>query len=122
MSPVGAIFVPFPPKTGTKLLHPHAPQSLNGSGGCPEDLNAFRFFFEIHTHAYILTLNKIKRSFGVLLQSAWTQVDKNFPPVSRGTKSVAHDITFRTLKSCSNKTQDFDDIRRDAMNWLKNIG
>ena len=34
MSPLGAIFVPFPPKTGTKLLHPPPPpQSLNGSGG-----------------------------------------------------------------------------------------
>ena len=32
MSPVGAIFVPFPPKTGTKLLQPPpTPQSLNGS-------------------------------------------------------------------------------------------
>ena len=32
MSPVGAIFAPFPPKTGTKLLHPRpTPQSLNGS-------------------------------------------------------------------------------------------
>ena len=30
MSPVGATFVPFPPKTGTKLLHPRPPQSLNG--------------------------------------------------------------------------------------------
>ena len=25
MSPVGAIFVPFPPKTGTNLLHPRPP-------------------------------------------------------------------------------------------------
>ena len=33
MSPGGAIFVPFPPKTGTNLLHPRSPQSLNGSGG-----------------------------------------------------------------------------------------
>ena len=31
MSPVGSIFVPFPPKTGTNLLHPRPPQSLNGS-------------------------------------------------------------------------------------------
>ena len=32
MSPVGAIFVPFPLKTGTKLLHPlPPPQSLNRS-------------------------------------------------------------------------------------------
>ena len=32
MSPVGAIFVPSPPKTGTNLLHPRPPpQSLNGS-------------------------------------------------------------------------------------------
>ena len=31
MSPVGAIFVPFPPKTGKKLLHPRPPQSWNGS-------------------------------------------------------------------------------------------
>ena len=31
MSPVGAIFVPFPPKTGKKLLYPRPPQSLNGS-------------------------------------------------------------------------------------------
>ena len=32
MSPVGAVFVPFPPKTGIKLLHPPPPpQSLNGS-------------------------------------------------------------------------------------------
>ena len=30
MSPVGAIFVLFPPKTGTYLLHPPPPQSLNG--------------------------------------------------------------------------------------------
>ena len=29
MSPVGAIFVPFPPKTGTNVLHPLSPQSLN---------------------------------------------------------------------------------------------
>ena len=28
-SPVGAIFVPFPPKTGTNLGHPRPPQSLN---------------------------------------------------------------------------------------------
>ena len=28
MSPVGAIFVPFPPKTGTNMIHP-PPQSLN---------------------------------------------------------------------------------------------
>ena len=25
MSPVGAIFVPFPPRTGTKMLHPRPP-------------------------------------------------------------------------------------------------
>ena len=25
MSPVGAIFVPFPPKTGTNMLHPRPP-------------------------------------------------------------------------------------------------
>ena len=25
MFPVGAIFVPFPPKTGTKMLHPRPP-------------------------------------------------------------------------------------------------
>ena len=31
MSPVGAIFVPFSLKTGTNLLHPLSPQSLNGS-------------------------------------------------------------------------------------------
>ena len=31
MSPVGAIFVRFPPKTGTNLLHPRPHQSLNGS-------------------------------------------------------------------------------------------
>ena len=31
MSPVGAVFVPFPPKTGTSFLHPRSPQSLNGS-------------------------------------------------------------------------------------------
>ena len=31
MSPVGAIFVPSPLKTGTNLLHPLPPQSLNGS-------------------------------------------------------------------------------------------
>ena len=32
---VGAIFVPFPPKTGTNLLHPRLPpQSLNGSCLC----------------------------------------------------------------------------------------
>ena len=29
MSPVGAIFVPFPPKTGTNMLHYLPPQSLN---------------------------------------------------------------------------------------------
>ena len=33
MSPVEAIFVPFPPKTGTYLLHPRTPQPLNGSLG-----------------------------------------------------------------------------------------
>ena len=32
MSSVGAIFVPFPPKTETNLLHPLPPQSLNGPG------------------------------------------------------------------------------------------
>ena len=32
MFPVEAIFVPFPLRTGTKLLHPRPPpQSLNGS-------------------------------------------------------------------------------------------
>ena len=31
MSPVGTIFVPFPPKTGSNGLHPRPPQSLNGS-------------------------------------------------------------------------------------------
>ena len=31
MSPVGAIFVPFPPKTGTNMLHPRPLQSLNWS-------------------------------------------------------------------------------------------
>ena len=29
MSPVVAIFAPFPPKTGTNMLHPPPPQSLN---------------------------------------------------------------------------------------------
>ena len=29
MFPVGAIFVPFPPKTGTNMLHSLPPQSLN---------------------------------------------------------------------------------------------
>ena len=28
MSPVGAIFVPFPPKTGTKSLHPRPPPPI----------------------------------------------------------------------------------------------
>ena len=36
MSPVGAIFVPFPPKTGTNLLHPPPPQSLNRSNVRPD--------------------------------------------------------------------------------------
>ena len=31
MSPVGTIFVPFPPKTGTNMLHPRPHQSLNWS-------------------------------------------------------------------------------------------
>ena len=31
MPPIGAIFVPFLPKTGTNFLHPLPPQSLNGS-------------------------------------------------------------------------------------------
>ena len=31
MSSIRAIFVPSPLKTGTKLLHPLPPQSLNGS-------------------------------------------------------------------------------------------
>ena len=31
MSTVGAVFVPFPSKTGKTLLHPRHPQSLNGS-------------------------------------------------------------------------------------------
>ena len=31
MSPVGAIFVPFPPKTGTNMLHPLPPNR----GTCP---------------------------------------------------------------------------------------
>ena len=31
ISPIGAIFVPSLPKTGTGLLHPRPPQSLNGS-------------------------------------------------------------------------------------------
>ena len=31
MSPVGAFFVPSPPKTETNLLHPLSPQSLHGS-------------------------------------------------------------------------------------------
>ncbi|CAN0478298.1 unnamed protein product [Ascophyllum nodosum] len=36
MSPVGAIFVPFPPpKTGTNMLHPLPPQSLNLSAPSP---------------------------------------------------------------------------------------
>ena len=35
MSLVGAIFVPFPSKTGTNMLHPLPPQSLNLSfDGC----------------------------------------------------------------------------------------
>ena len=34
MSPAGAIFVPFPPKTGINLLYPRLPpQSLDGSRG-----------------------------------------------------------------------------------------
>ena len=33
MSPVEAIFVPFPPKTGKKCYIPAPPQSLNGSAG-----------------------------------------------------------------------------------------
>ena len=33
MFPVGAIFVPFPLKTGTNMLHPLPPQSLNLSFG-----------------------------------------------------------------------------------------
>ena len=34
MSPVGAIFVQFPPKMGTNLVtSPPPPQSLNGSRG-----------------------------------------------------------------------------------------
>ena len=31
MSPVGATFVPFPPKTGTKSFYTRPPQPLNGS-------------------------------------------------------------------------------------------
>ena len=41
-SPVGAIFVPSPPKTGKKLLHPRPPQSLNGS----KQLRAFNKYFD----------------------------------------------------------------------------
>ena len=32
MSPVGAIFVPFPPKTGTNLLHPSPPPFVERVG------------------------------------------------------------------------------------------
>ena len=39
MSPVGAIFVPSPLKTGTNLLHPRSPESLNDSGGVHTFMN-----------------------------------------------------------------------------------
>ena len=38
MSPLGAIFVPFPPKTGTSLLHPPPPPpTVERVVGCKSD-------------------------------------------------------------------------------------
>ena len=42
MSPAGTIFVPFPPKMGTNLLHPLAPQSLKDIDAGDRDSNAVR--------------------------------------------------------------------------------
>ena len=52
MSPVGTIFVPFPSKTGKKMLHPPpAPQSPNGSVikvGVAARLEINKRFSDIH--------------------------------------------------------------------------
>ena len=65
MSPVGAIFVPFPPKTGTSLLNPRPPQSLNGSrvkiltrSDHQKTLETYRhhddvYYMEINAHKYV---------------------------------------------------------------------
>ena len=37
MSPLGAIFVPFPPKTRTNLLHPPPPPIVERVVGCKSD-------------------------------------------------------------------------------------
>ena len=43
MPPVGAIFVPFPPKMGTNMLHPLPPQSLNLSSFFLRNLSVHTF-------------------------------------------------------------------------------
>ena len=65
MSLVGAIFVPFPPKTGTSLLNPRPPQSLNGSrvkiltrSDRQKTLETYRhhddvYCMEINAHEYV---------------------------------------------------------------------
>ena len=60
MSLVGAIFVPFPPKTGTNMLHPLSPPIVEHvlTGGCSEGLGAFRFFFKYHHDAGTPKQNK----------------------------------------------------------------
>ena len=55
MSPVGAIFVPFPPKTGTNMLHPLPPKSLNLSDDRAGLRGYVQFNKYTHTHTHTHT-------------------------------------------------------------------
>ena len=59
MSPVGSIFVPFPPKTGTNMLHPLPPQSLNLSHSDNSSTNG-RILL---THVPTLSVTKERTQF-----------------------------------------------------------
>ena len=60
MSPAGAIFVPFPPKTGTTFVHPPPPELLNESRRRPSSLQVLEFGLCFYRQSLAALLGRLR--------------------------------------------------------------
>ena len=89
MSPVGAIFVPFPPKTGTNMLHPRPrPQSLNWSGS-----KGSRYYY------YYIKLQFVVEDMVLPREIKWTK--RQIKPFTNGHNSIGARSSLPTLSFLS---------------------
>ena len=75
MSPVGAIFVPFPPKTGTNMLHPRPPPIVELvllPSGNPFKCHEEVLYFSYWSHLNVLTF--FPPDWGMLRRSRCIQI------------------------------------------------